>query len=436
MQHLATMQAAFSGLLLLAGCGLTVAAVQLRVGLYNEIPDLQRDKLATYKSMVETSFNTSEHTVEAVVDTTTYSPYSSNLREYLNNFDLIEIDTVSLATIKGSLMDIREITGMPEDTLPAAKNAVKLDGKYYGYPTLLCGNFLIGLSPTSPVLCPLRSGRSDFHHFQFATTLCEFTMDFFHPNYKRLYGGKMNDDDGWYLPFLYLDGYIDVHGEDTVAQAKQDVLAGKVDRQVCENLQWLISRCSADGRNKCYQDFDGSYVNKKENVYTDIKDQKTMHFFGYSEKIGEVKKLAKVSPYAAISWPLGDSTHMLQFTDALVVSKKLWSSAGEDKKNAIREFIKFFTGFNLRRKIALGEDLDPPQNRYLLQATEEFYTKVSHDHPLYSEFYSELQTAVAAPVLSDAEKKNMQQILQTKCVYIPPKPEGPQVGMSRVKTEL
>ena len=56
---------------LILSCITTLASghVQLKVGLYNEIPDLQRDGLASLKQMVEEGFNNEDHTVDAVVDT-------------------------------------------------------------------------------------------------------------------------------------------------------------------------------------------------------------------------------------------------------------------------------------------------------------------------------------------------------------------------------
>ena len=63
-----------AGLLLLTCVTLSSATgiINLKVGLYNSIPDLQNDGFATYKSMVENGFNTVVHTVNAVVNEDEY----------------------------------------------------------------------------------------------------------------------------------------------------------------------------------------------------------------------------------------------------------------------------------------------------------------------------------------------------------------------------
>ena len=85
-------------------------AVKIRVGLYNYIPDLNGDKLQSYKKLVEEGFASDSYTVEAVVDGNKYSPYGK-LDEYLVNFDLIEIDTATLAQVaqKGLIKEVHDI---------------------------------------------------------------------------------------------------------------------------------------------------------------------------------------------------------------------------------------------------------------------------------------------------------------------------------------
>ena len=118
-------------------------------------------------------------------------------------------------------------------------------------------------------------------------------------------------------------------------------------------------------------------------------------------------------PYSATSWTLGFSNYMVQFTDALVVSKKAWETASEEKRNTIHEFVKYFTKYDLSRKIALGEDLSPPKTHYLLQANKMFYKSV--DDPIYQDLYWQLQRSVAAPSLSSEERKLMEEVLEEKC---------------------
>ena len=232
-------------------------AVKIRVGLYNHIPDLGEDELQSYKELVEKGFASGSHTVEAVVDGNKYSPYGK-LDEYLVNFDLIEIDTATLAQVaqKGLIKEVHDIY-IPENMLPAAMEAVKINGVIYGYPTLACGNFLVGLSPADDKTCPLTGARKDYDSLKETLMKCSVK------NYERLLGGKMNSESGWYLPFLYLDGYIDRHGPFSVARAIDDVTKGTVDEELCEKLSWFIKQCSSKDGNKCYD------KETKENYITD-----------------------------------------------------------------------------------------------------------------------------------------------------------------------
>ena len=85
----------------------TVAAtLKIRVGLYNSIPDLNGDKLVSYKKMVENEFrqycleNGVDFEVDAVVDESKYNPYAGKkaLEKHLTDgsFDMLEIDTATL----------------------------------------------------------------------------------------------------------------------------------------------------------------------------------------------------------------------------------------------------------------------------------------------------------------------------------------------------
>jgi len=385
---------------LLACLTLTSEGIELKVGIYNHIPDLQEDGLLTYKNMIQNDFESATtHTVNAVVDGSQYDAYG-DLNAYLNgDFDILEIDTVGLCSIDDNIIDVTTIgVAMPTDTLATARSAVERDGHYMGYPTLLCGNFIVSFTPGGTQTCPLQT-LTDIYCFYQSLTQCQNS---FIPPYERVYGGKMNDKDGWYLPFLYLDGYVDLYGSSALDHAMQELLAGSFDKTTCERLRWFIGQCGS----KCYdKNATGSYVESFSNLIQDIKNNKTLSMFGFSELSAEVMLGANVSPYAATSWPFGATTHMLQFTGALVVGQKAWSDG--TKRSAIREFIEFYISENFRSKISLGEDLSPQRNRYLLQAIESFYTSVVPTDPIYQDIYWELQTSVAAPCVTAQDRETM-----------------------------
>ena len=396
---------------------LSSAAVQLKVGIYNSIPDLGNDDLASYKKLIENGFNDDSHTVDAVVSKSQYDPYG-NLTAYLSDggFDMIEMDTTYLQMVYKDNLIIKIPSPLPLDTMPAAVSAVTIDKAQYGYPTLLCGNFLIGLGPPgTEENCPLKDARENYNKFHTTMENCKRDVG---GKWRRILGGKMNGDSGWYLPFLYIDGYIDSHGKESVEKAIEEVKKGVVDSDVCKRLTWYISCCDDKAghvKNKCYKNFPGSYVNKNSNLYTDIKNGETAFYFGFSERAAQIERGSKPPFYAAISGPLGGKgNYLLQFTDGLVINKARWNAATEKKRNAIIDFVKYFLSNELRTDIAMGHDIKPPQVRYLLPPTKTFYE--STNDSIYKDLFWSLETAVAAPSLSNTEKSDMEEMLQTLCI--------------------
>ena len=78
----------------------TTESASISVALYNYIPDLNDDNLTSYKQLVKTDFETSCDNCEisVTVDNKHYDPYSSDLKEDLTKFDVLEIDAVTLGT--------------------------------------------------------------------------------------------------------------------------------------------------------------------------------------------------------------------------------------------------------------------------------------------------------------------------------------------------
>ena len=397
-----------------------LALQQLKVGIYNEIPDLDNDGLASYKNFIESGYNNQDHTVDAVVDPNQYSPYG-DLNTYLSadGFDLIEMDTADLKTVVEQDLIIALPTSLPVDLLQSAVSAVIINGQIYAYPTLVCGNFLVGFTPEYST-CNIRQGQSGYTEFLKTMDNCKAAViaDSKY-SWDRVVGGKMNDKYGWYLPFLYLDGYIDIHGYQSLDKAIDELTRGIVDQTLCERLNWLMGTCNdlQGDQNKCYCKFPGSYVDSSSNVYPDVENHKTYMYFGFSEKVARIEKESQRSATVAISGPLGQQNILLQFTDALVINKARWNAASEEKRNAIIDFTQYFMSNTLRTKISMGEDLTPPRERYLLPATETFYEGTNN--VLYQDLFWSLKRAVAAPSVSSAQRLAMQDTLAKMCVPMP-----------------
>lgn len=102
---------------------------------------------------------------------------------------------------------------------------------------------------------------------------------------------------------------------------------------------------------------------------------------------------------------------MLQFTDGVVVSKERWMAHEEDKRDAIKQFVKMFTSSTFRYRLAYGVDLKKLQVRYLLIPNKEFYAAPSPAafNPIYMNAQKE---AVPAPALKN--KSKVQGLLESK----------------------
>ena len=191
-----------------------------------------------------------------------------------------------------------------------------------------------------------------------------------------------------------------------------------MDLDVCKRLTWYIGCCDdkeVQDKNKCYEEFPGSYVSKSSNLYTDIKNGETAFYFGFSERAAQIERGSKPPFYAAISGPLGGKgNYLLQFTDGLVINKARWNAATEKKRNAIIDFVKYFLSNELRTDIAMGHDIKPPQVRYLLPPTKTFYESTTDS--IYKDLFWSLERAVAAPSLNDKEKSDMEKKLHNLCI--------------------
>lgn len=400
------------------------SAGRLKVGVFNVIPDLNRDRLSSYENMIESGFNerSERYTVDIVVDPTQYSPYG-NLQDHLSadGFDIIEMDTYNLRSVVKQDLVVQLPLSLSGDLLRASVDAVTLNGRVYGYPTLVCGMFLTSFT-TELEDCPLTHSLD--HHAALSGVLeqCRAAMlaDDAH-DWERLVGGRMNYDGMvWYPELLYLDGYIDVHGPQSLDQAINDLLLREVvDSTLCERLSHFIGHCSNirdSHENRCYDSFPESYTDSLSNVINDLEEYRTYLHFGFLEKVSYLNPESLRMPITAIPVSMGEENNLLLFTDALVVNRARWTAASAEKQTAIRDFIRYFTSSSLREKIAMGVDLSPPRPRWLLQAQGTFYKHTTL--PLYRSLHATLSQAVAAPSLTPTQSSLIHNILTNSCLNI------------------
>ena len=218
-----------------------------------------------------------------------------------------------------------------------------------------------------------------------------------------------------------LDGYIDIHGSQSLDQALNGLLlqGGVVDSTLCERLSHFIGHCTniRDGyENKCYDKHHRDYFEDFSNIFRDLEEYSTYLYFGFLENIAYVKPESQRVPVTAIPVAMGEQNNLLLFTDALVINRTRWSAANAEKQAAIKDFIRYFTKNSLREKIAMRVDLRPPRPRWLLQASETFYKHTTD--PLYRSLYPALRQAVAAPSLTTDQSSFIHNILTNSCFNI------------------
>ena len=317
------------------------------------------------------------------------------------------------------------------DVFPASEKAVTIGEEKYGYPTLVFGNFIHAITPAALADCPISRGNISFFEYKSALETCKSNLMGEWSDYERLVSGKMIDDGGWYQPYIYLDGYVDLHGAEKLQQGLEDLTNGAVDDTLCERLRWFTGLChhnDSEPQNLC--------LDTTSDVATfidDVVDHKGVLLYSSPEKLPlAVKKMEgsdrMIHGLGAVS--MGNENVLLQLTGALVVSADRWEDANTNKKNAIKDFIEIFASLQMRYKISSGFDLETPQNRYLLMPLMSFYSKTDAAYnPIYSDALDFLQNAIPAPPLEDPT--TLHETLMSMCIADVEEEPG-----KKTKTEL
>ena len=321
----------------------------MRVALYNSIPDIAGDKLASYAAFIKKEWDSMETDIQLeLVVGDTYNPYGEDLDEYLGtgpkSFDLIEIDMARATELIGKVVLLENgNTDKKIDVeryINASVDAVRHEEKYLGFPTLSCGNFVIEIQNKDEIISHLDA--SNYEKFKNSVDKAQDKMVYNGAcntprppgKHARLFGGKITDAAGWYLPFLYLDAVIDIEKPDLPKQVK-NVLAGNPNNKTIERLAKFF---------KHFEDNCGK-LNQKD-IQKNIVNGINAYFFGFAEKFSVILKEANYNGIKAkniMTPPFGEANHDLVFNDALVLNKKKYDSGNQAYKDAMYKFSKFFT---------------------------------------------------------------------------------------------
>ena len=309
--------------------------MSLKIGLYNKIPDINNDNLTSYSEFISAEWRKHHPNIELQlsVKPDQYDPYG-DLEKYLGygemSFDLIETDMANYKELKGKVLEIRkEVDIKPDEFFKATIDAVKDNEKYLGYPTLACGNFIIETQNDT-------EQDVELEKYKYGDFLASITLAKFMSKHKRLIGGTIDDSDGWYLPFIYLDGVIDIKGPGSLRKEIKNVMDNNPDQTMVQRLKTFFV---------FFKDSLGEF-DKNDKIIQHVADRKNGYFFGFSETLSEIIKVAgdkRIRATKAIVPPFGEDNFMLVFTDALVINKIRFMFASQAKKKALKDFAKFFT---------------------------------------------------------------------------------------------
>ena len=309
----------------------------LKVGLYNSIPDLGEDHLNSYKNLVVAEFKKIAPNVYLDVAVgKRYVPYAESLESYFTekHFDMLEIDMATKEMLEGKM---KKVDIKPELFLKPTVDAVKLNNEYIGYPTLACGNFIIEVKHSGEKTVDLDD--ENYQKFKQSAEKAEDVMVGKQPQqHARLLGGKLDDSEGWYLPFIYLDGVIDLIATDNLEEEIQKVIDGNPNQIVIARLRKFAT---------LFEDESGKYVEESsKEIIEDVVQGEAAYFFGFSEKLSEILKMSggEVKAFGTLSAPIGSQNKVLVFTDGLVINNSQYEESTQEKKEAIQKFADFFTG--------------------------------------------------------------------------------------------
>ncbi|XP_057311496.1 uncharacterized protein LOC130649260 [Hydractinia symbiolongicarpus] len=388
----------------------------LRIGLYNSIPDIGDDHLKSYVDYVQQKWNALNTGITLqIVAGKKYDPYG-DLNKFLGtgaeSFDLIETDMARAKELVGKVLEIKKGTADNEINaqryIPATVDAVKRGNTYLGFPTLACGNFIIEIQQKNEHVVALDG--TEYKDFIDSAEKAEDQMVYDGPcgkkvpkrKHARLLGGKIDDSAGWYLPFIYLDGVVDILGPKCIDSQIKDVLAGNPHSETVQRLRQFFGYF----KNNC-GDLD------QENIEEDVVDGEDAYYFGFSEKLSVIFKKGNyhnIKATGVLSPPFGETNYVLVYTDALVLNKAKYEQGNDEYREAMFKFSKFFTSDQIRTDFVMGKDLGEGKIRYLLPPIKEFYESTEND--IYKAYYKILKNGISAPAISETDRQIMENVLK------------------------
>ena len=295
---------------------------QLTVGLY-PFANIASN-YSSYTQMLSGEFNKiSPNTQLQLVIGDDFNPYAPDLGPYLgeDGFDILELDMARKDDFKDKVV---EVPLEPFRYLAPSVEAVRVDeGKYIGYPTLCCGNFIMEVKRKGELAVDI--GDKNYEEFRSSSQIADVAMvQSTSSHFKHLLGGKLDDKYGWYLPSIYLNAYIEVYGKQNVQKGINDVLANNPDQLVIDRIKEFFNLFPKEQQST-------------SKIIDDVVKGEIAYFYGFSENLGKILAAANGSlkAFGVITPTLGSKNLVFVFTDGIVINKARYEKATTEKKELI-----------------------------------------------------------------------------------------------------
>lgn len=373
---------------------------QLRVALYPYVPQ----KAELYWKL-EREFEESHEDIDLKYVDLGADYYGGKLTEAVKSSqaDVFEVDTVFLR----DLVDEKLLQELPPDVLtpknsylPMAVSASMLDGKVYGVPHWVCGNFLF-----------FRRDDPERSRFEKLSSLDGLERILGRP-FAQEQGLLVDLDGKSTLGEKYLDAVLDAY--QTPDEALKHVSSASPDAGAIRSLNRLFALCPGGlCDSEKHHDSDQFYAKQ-------FAHRKARALIGYSERmyyvvdeningvredeaaVGSIsfvwndttKTYQPTGNYDVdvVSAPLADNgSKMLAWVDVLTLRNGL----DQQKRQDALELIRFFNSEKFTAEILVPELGNAP--RYLLPARNSLYTNPAllQAAPLYKKFHQIMEQSVS-----------------------------------------
>ncbi|KFE69154.1 hypothetical protein [Hyalangium minutum] len=342
--------------------------VTLRVPMYPYIPDSAGDGFKALTARIKKDFEASHPNVDLVLNPACdqeidfYDPdgIARSLKgESPCAYDVIETDTALLGELVATGA-LRPWPRVPAEWVQYHPSGIQAStpsspAALYGVPHWLCNHFIMSRSES-------------VRQAQTATQLVQALEGLGTPEA----GTAVDMLGSWNLPSLYLDGWSDKYGGESLRAA---VTTSSYDQGVLDSMHAFVRTCaSADGTNPC---IDGTYgLSENFDLPAQLFAQgKVDSTLGYSERLHTIiKSLPAGSSASAIkisSAPLGSGNTPILFTDSYLLGV---NCTGDCEKAALA-FADYMSQPGTYEWILMSEDAPEASRvpRYLLPAVLDAY---------------------------------------------------------------